>query len=1003
MRNAAIVTYANHLATLTDDSMMVLREGIPFMRRLMSSWCEILAHRRDYCIQEYSKMEALSMDVHRLEGFGLAMLCSPDETVRREALRLLSQTSPPASCVGILRPTPPRVGLPPPCFPQAPQLSGHHTEEGTAPPRLHWNLHTWTSHQQQPANFKEEVAHLVSDCNADSSMIYVIEVIEQSGADIVHNCYWYLKRKWSAPLASGPHLAQSWDFGEWSDLWQQYRTCPELGTASLEVVLNSGHDDASRQRLVRCLLELCKLDQFEGRRTETWRNASCVAVCCAHSMPFSLTPNDTSRRNPGGMAQKKNGEELVKSHVALLISAAGSGAVPPVTLQLSSIMALGHVNPEHYDISPVIDEYSRGPAKQRSAISNFLGASLDAGQKTGRRPEDLRRLVAHTGDFDSGQKTGRRPEDLQRLVAHLHRTLAFNLSSTSLAQYPQIRARFMEWIKDTYLHLRTLSFSSDAFWDNSQVAYCLASVVRSVARSCPRQLSQTLGEIRDLQSIGQGSSGRSAPPMNSQATSAEQLRSLAPQPLRKLLFDLFSTWSEEGYPSNADYTKHVKAGIQAFLSRFSREKDAEGQIESTRSELSQASVCLDHASRLSMAELLKGPLFDPNPKRCLAWTNRLLISGETRAGGPTKLSVGQTALLNLLRSNVPELFATCETRAGGPTKLSVGQTALLNLLRSNVPELFATCVNHCYASDKNVAHGYFQAVSEVYATQTVGIELHVLISLILHKMVDATMEVREDALHMLHTLSKREWRQKQPGAGEPSSASAEPPSPAECDGDEESVVVLGNLQDAYQQFQFQLSSKLARVSGGVWCERLLKGLYYVTLNHGSKFPFEIERLWSTLADNKRNIIPILDFLISLGMHCALQEVAKIVEYSSEVAKIVEYCSEVAKIVKYRSEVAKIVEYFSEVAKIVEHFSVSKRIALFMARISPQQTMDHLVYEISMQVHECDRAGGAMCATMSKSSSGGGSHPNPLRHYHQYYHQSGGGGRASGSAVMAEVH
>lgn len=44
--------------------------------------------------------------------------------------------------------------------------------------------------------------------------------------------------------------------------------------------------------------------------------------------------------------------------------------------------------------------------------------------------------------------------------------------------------------------------------------------------------------------------------------------------------------------------------------------------------------------------------------------------------------------------------------------------------------------------------------------------------------------------------------------------------------------------------------------------------------HGSELPLEIERLWSTLAGNRRNIIPVLDFLVSLGMHVAFQVRAK---------------------------------------------------------------------------------------------------------------------------------
>ena len=40
--------------------------------------------------------------------------------------------------------------------------------------------------------------------------------------------------------------------------------------------------------------------------------------------------------------------------------------------------------------------------------------------------------------------------------------------------------------------------------------------------------------------------------------------------------------------------------------------------------------------------------------------------------------------------------------------------------------------------------------------------------------------------------------------------------------------------------------------------------------HGDELPLEIERLWRTLAHSRRNIIPMLDFLASLGTHMAYQ-------------------------------------------------------------------------------------------------------------------------------------
>lgn len=37
--------------------------------------------------------------------------------------------------------------------------------------------------------------------------------------------------------------------------------------------------------------------------------------------------------------------------------------------------------------------------------------------------------------------------------------------------------------------------------------------------------------------------------------------------------------------------------------------------------------------------------------------------------------------------------------------------------------------------------------------------------------------------------------------------------------------------------------------------------------------------------------------------------------------------------------------------MLEYLGVSKRICLYLARVGPQQTIDHLVYEISLQLHE----------------------------------------------------
>jgi hypothetical protein len=50
-------------------------------------------------------------------------------------------------------------------------------------------------------------------------------------------------------------------------------------------------------------------------------------------------------------------------------------------------------------------------------------------------------------------------------------------------------------------------------------------------------------------------------------------------------------------------------------------------------------------------------------------------------------------------------------------------------------------------------------------------------------------------------------------------------------------------------------------------------MYAVTGQHGAAFPAETERLWATVAGNRRNVIPILDFLISRGLQEAAYSIA----------------------------------------------------------------------------------------------------------------------------------
>ena len=71
-------------------------------------------------------------------------------------------------------------------------------------------------------------------------------------------------------------------------------------------------------------------------------------------------------------------------------------------------------------------------------------------------------------------------------------------------------------------------------------------------------------------------------------------------------------------------------------------------------------------------------------------------------------------------------------------------------------------------------------------------------------------DVRDDALHLLDVLSSRIWKDtlKDSKVAAPESGTS---LPGQTEQNHPRVaVVIGHLQDSYQQFQYQLSAKLAR-------------------------------------------------------------------------------------------------------------------------------------------------------------------------------------------------
>ncbi|MEW5300011.1 MAG: hypothetical protein WDW36_002975 [Sanguina aurantia] len=877
----------------------------------------------------------------------------------------------------------------------------HHTHTTPTPHPHH--AHTTPSHRvyrhtSPPRGVPPPAAY--PDLVQDPDSSYVIEVIEQAGQDII--------------------LAAYWDVGEWSDLWKEHKHVPE---ETLLEKLFYAKDELSKTRLCRLLLELMRtaasmcpgatavtqheiytrlnrmvtkdtsgpkllvnLEYLEGRRLEAWRCCASAALACpplrdrlqpppaaaaGHlAAGMRASASLSSSRNAGSSSSAAQ-HLSSKDVIALLV---GRLDGPPGSLQACSVLALGHMSPEYYDdllleLKVPMEEYSKGVAPSR-----VLWGSAKS-----------------------------RPEDMRRSVAHVFRIIAYDVPPEKLATNGKLRTRLLEWVRETYLYLRPMSLSSEAFWEVSQVAYCLACVVRHVAGTLGPALQQE-GNVRSRDGA---QFGRDPPARIMETAFSTQTRASietamaappAAAPLRKLLYDMFMSWTEEGYMSMSDvkatftepkdrearetmYARSVANGMYTAIAKH-KEKEADS-LDQYRSELHQTAHNLDCNARLAMAALLAGPAFDASTRSMsglvLEWVDKLLCARPDR------------------KSSLPiprGLSPVSTTPRGG-----IARTALLALLTHNL-DMFLGCIDKCYDPDPVVATGYFQVLSEVYCSaQPQSCKVHVMLCLVMNKMVDPQQEVRESALHMLSVLRNREWNESTPlepgqsmrsvpdtlqsasqrrradsSPGDQRSATSDPGYAPSTGGSGTAVlVVVAHVQDAYHRFQYMISSALARehlelseqiceemmtrqlncVDGvtphpmltslapwmenltiltswpATWCERLLKSMYYVTLTHGRNFPCEIEQIWSTLARNKRNITPILDFLVTLGMSNVQQNRETIDEF----------------------------------------FSVGKRLALYLARVSPQPTIHHLVYEVGQQLMEED--------TLMDGCLGGGGMDPPL--------------------------
>ncbi|KAG6553135.1 hypothetical protein Mapa_005194 [Marchantia paleacea] len=702
---------------------------------------------------------------------------------------------------------------------------------------------------------------------------FVIDVFEETGDDIVQRCYW--------------------DSGRWYDLRREWDVVP--AELSLQNVLES--NDKGRwarclSELVNYVAELCPA-AVQGARLE-------VVTRLAHITPVDL----------GGKAAQTHDvdSKLDQWHMYSMFACScppeesddGAGASVKELLRLvfpylksgndgqiyAATLALGH---SHLEICEVM----------LSELTTFL--------------EEVTSEMESRPKWKS-QKLRR--EDVRVHVADVYRMVAESIWPGMLVKKPVLRIHFLRFIDDTARQI--VSATPEGFQDIQPLRYSLACVLRSLAADVVRASSEkfVLGT-------------------------------------RKRLFDLLSSWCDDTSSAwGGDGVSEYRKEIERYKSSQNvRTKDSVEKI-TVEKEINEQVDAIQWVAMNAMAALLYGPCFDDSARkmsgRVVSWINGLFLEPVSRVpigyspADPRTASphskFGISGVVDVFRGGA----AGRDRQRVSSSRVLLAKTALMNLLQTNL-DLFPACIDQCYSSDSSIADGYFTVLAEVYMRQEVPkCEIQRLLSLILYKVVDQSRQIRDDALQMLETLSIRAWAEEGEGAGRYRAA------------------VVGSLPDSYQQFQYQLSAKLAKEHPELsellceeimqrqldavdiiaqhqvltcmapwienlnfmtlwdsgWSERLLKSLYYVTWRHGDQFPDEIEKLWSTVATKWRNIIPVLDFLITKG---------------------IEDCDSNA-----TGEIS---------GAFATYFSVAKRISLYLARISPQQTIDHLVYELSQRMLE----------------------------------------------------
>jgi len=849
-----------------------------------------------------------------------------------------------------------------------------------------------------PSAGSTPATHMTSSSTRESNQnnFYVADIIENSGDAFARKYYW--------------------DFGTWSDTWRDWRPVPEEASFAECLSCPRSADDSQGLRWARVLCEITR---------EAWQRCERSAWWChvevATKLQSLIVVEPSGRRvlpQEGLRGELARSYSLVAAAAPLLdathVGDRGLLSKEFVRLLVASsragvdyaIFALGSVGSSCHTLvaaeaAALADDYNSGGS------SGGGGGGGGGGSGISQSVSGARSLVGgHGGGSGRGSASRNRREEARLVHANVLRVLCSNLPSGSLSRNSSLRDRIIEFIVDT---ARYIALTVDVSTEIQRLRYCLCMIARQAALQ--------LSEIAP----------KSFPPM------------LRKQLFDK--FSLYCEDGQTPGLFRSELRRHIAVAKTHFKGKDAEQiKTVESEMMDSAEMLEHAA--LTAMAAMIAGPLFDADAGSPNG-RVIAWLDRMLTPPrDTPAGLYPHLGGGGGGGGGGLKGK-PSSSSSGSSITWGPPKEFTARAALRNLLCSNTdlasvfidrsysPLSRVGSVYFLVLAEVYMSNSTNTAAGTLTTTNVVPIEPHVAVTLVLHKVVDVLPSVRDAARGMLGTLSRRVWDQDG-GVGGLSSrrttSMAVNPSGGAIAGDgagersslEEEVidgaVVVGSLAESHQAYQQHLSSQLARdhaelahgivmevlsrfLTGGggggevllclppwleyasfgrgwegQWGNNVLRALCAVTAqtqgHHGVRRGLPVaQKLWETVASNRRNIVPTLDFLLHQGMaesNNANPTTGSI--YGAASGKN-----------NNAGAAANLSGWSASGIVPSPACAVGKQAALYLSRVAPRQTIDHLAHEAAQQMVEPGGGDGnnarrASVPPVSSSGGGGGGTP-----------------------------